>query len=115
MAQVLSYFPAALTNVVHLELEASPKGRSLKDADDVEWLHLLQQFPTVQTLHVSQELAGYIALALEDVTGGMVVEVLPSLDLIYLAGQPALSIHKVCCLPPAFWSPCNRLRHTNGV
>jgi hypothetical protein len=40
MAQVLSYFPAALTNVVHLELEASPKGRSLKDADDVEWLLL---------------------------------------------------------------------------
>jgi hypothetical protein len=94
MAQVFSHFSITLPNVVHLELDARPEGHSLKDTDDAEWLHLLQQFPTVQTLHVSQELAGYIALALEDVTGGMVVEVLPSLDLIYLAGQPALSIHK---------------------
>ncbi len=95
IAQVLSQFSATLSNVVHLKLEAQLKeGRQLEGTDDVEWLHLLHQFSTVQTLHVSQELAGHVALALEDVTREMVAEVLPSLDLIRIVGQPASSIEK---------------------
>ncbi|KAH9171701.1 WD40-repeat-containing domain protein [Lactarius sanguifluus] len=61
---------------------------------DVEWLHLLHQFSTAQTLHVSSGLAGHVALALEDITAGMVTAVLPSLDSIYLSGQPASSVGK---------------------
>jgi hypothetical protein len=48
----------------------------------------------VQTLHVSRDLAGHVALALEDIAGEMVAEVLPSLDLIYLPGQLASSVEK---------------------
>ncbi|KAH8983146.1 hypothetical protein EDB86DRAFT_3085546 [Lactarius hatsudake] len=81
MAQVLSHFSATLSTVVHLKLEVKlGKGRQLTDTDD--------------TLHLSQELAGHVALALEATTGEMVAETLPSLDLIYLAGHPASSIEK---------------------
>jgi len=55
---------------------------------------LLYQFSTVQTLYVSQELAGHVALGLEQITGEMVAEVLPSLDLICLTDQPAVSLEK---------------------
>jgi len=91
IAQVLSHFSAILSNVVHLELDAVPQ---FEGKDDVELQHLLRHFSTVQTLRVPQELAGQVARALEDSIGEMVVEVLPSLDLIYLAGQPASSIKK---------------------
>ncbi len=64
------------------------------DGHHAGWLHLLRQFSSVQTLHIAHELAGHIALALEDVTGEMVSEVLPALDLIFLVGQPVSSIDK---------------------
>jgi hypothetical protein len=94
MAQVLSQLSAILPNVVHLRLEAEPYVLQLEGTDDVDWQHLLRQFSTVQTLHVTRVLAGHVALALEDITGEMVAEVLPSLDLISLEDQPASSIKK---------------------
>ena len=48
----------------------------------------------MRTLHVSDELAGYVALALEDIAWEIVAEVLLSLDLIYLEGQSASAIEK---------------------
>lgn len=85
--------PNTLFNVVHLKLKAEPEGT--KDADDdVDWPLLLHQFSTVRTLHVSQELAGHISHVLESVPEAMVAEVLPSLDLICLAGQPTSSVEK---------------------
>jgi hypothetical protein len=96
MAHVLSQISATLSNVVHLKLKAHPgeDDRQLEDRDGVEWRHLLHQFSAVQTLHVSQGLAGHVSLALEDVAGETVTEVLPSLGLICLAGQPASSMEK---------------------
>ena len=92
-AQALSQFSATFSTLVHLELVVQfEAGYELEGTDDVVWLHLLHQFPTVQTLHVSSELAELIALALEGITGDMVTEVLPSLDLICLDGKPASSI-----------------------
>ena len=58
--------------------------------DDVDWRYLLLQFPTMQTMYVSQELAEHIALALEYMVAGA----FPSLDLIFLEGQPASSVGK---------------------
>ena len=75
--------------VWHEETEEDEEGRPLEGTDNVDWLHLLHQFPTVQTQRVSRELAGNIALALENIAWETVAEVLPSLDLIYLAGQSA--------------------------
>ena len=92
LAQVLSHVSATLSTVPHLELKTYLYGRQLEGTDDVEWLHLLHQFSTVRTLQVSRELAGHVALALEDLASEAVAQTLPSLDLIYLAGQPASSI-----------------------
>ena len=94
ITQVLRQLSSTLCNVIHLQLKTEPEGLQLKDAGDVEWLDLLRRFPTVRTLRVSQELARRVALVLEDVTGTMVAEVLPLLDLICLAGQPASTIEK---------------------
>ena len=96
IAQVLSDLSASLPNAVHLNLDDylmvyDPK---LAGTDDIEWLHLLHQFSTVQTLHLSQVLAGHVALALEGIPSETVAEVMPSLDSIYLEGQPASSIEK---------------------
>ncbi|KAH8983314.1 hypothetical protein EDB86DRAFT_2833981 [Lactarius hatsudake] len=94
ITQVVSQISATLVNVVHLKL-AELWGCRFEGTNDVEWVHLLRQFSAVQTPHVSQGLAGHVALALEDITGGMVDEVLPSLDLIYLEDQPTSSIEKL--------------------
>ena len=82
-----------LSNVVHLELEDADS-IIFEGTDDIAWLQLLQQFPTVQTLFVSHQLAGYVALTLEDIASETVVEVLPSLDSICLHGWLASSIEK---------------------
>ena len=92
IAQVLSHLSAELSNVAHLRLKVEPEGRQLMGTEDIEWLHLLQQFPALQTLYVSRELAGHVALALEDIAREMVDEVFPSLDFIRVVGQPASSI-----------------------
>ena len=95
MAQVLSLISAILPNAVHLKLEVHlVEDRQLEGTDDAEWQHLLHQFTTLQTLHVSHELAGHVALALEDIARETVAVALPSLELIYLADQPASSVEK---------------------
>ena len=91
IAQVLTYFTDTLSNVVYLKLNVEPEDLQLKGMDDVEWEHLLRQCSIVQTLQVSQELAGHVAHALEHIAEETVTEVLPSLTLIHLAGQPASS------------------------
>jgi hypothetical protein len=95
IAQVLSQISATLSTIAHLVLEISvDSDNRLRGMDNVEWLPLLHQFPAVQTLHVYRKIAEHVALALEDVTGELVAEVLPSLNLIYLEGHPASSVKK---------------------
>ena len=91
MAQVFSQHSAFLSRVAHLNLSQLEAN---EDRHDDEWLHLLRQFSAVRTLHVSLESAGAAALALEEITGEMIAEVLPVLDLIYLDGQPVSSVEK---------------------
>ena len=93
LTHILSHLSAKLSNVVHLKLNVEPGVWLLSDAD-VEWMRLLHQFSAVQTLYVSQELAGRVALALEATTAAMADEVLPSLNLIHVVGRPASSIEK---------------------
>jgi hypothetical protein len=95
ITQVLGHMSAKLSNVVHLKLKVDPEGLRLIGTNDVEWRHLLHQFSSAKTLHVSQELAGHVSQALEDIaTAEMVDEVLMSLDLIRIIGQPASSLEK---------------------
>ena len=98
MAQVLSQLSNTLSNIVHLRIWFEGIGE-LESIDDVEWLNLLLDFTAVQTLHVSRKVARHVALALEDIPGGMFTEVLPSLDLIYLEGQPISSLQKFAAAP----------------
>ena len=93
IAQVVSQFSATIATFVHLKLDIDEDPQS-QDTNDVEWQHLLHQFSTVKTLHVPRKLAAHVSLALEDTTGETVVNVLPSLELIYLEGHPASSIEK---------------------
>ena len=100
MTQVLSQISTSLSNVVHLKLEVRLEEDEdyqlfLEGVDDVDWLHLFHQFSTVQTLHVYRELSVLIAIALTDITTSMMAaEVMPSLGLIYLEGQPSPSVEK---------------------
>ena len=96
LAQVLSQPSTILSHVVHLKLEefGADEDRQLESVDNANWLHLLCQFSAVQTLHVSRELAGHVALALEDVTEEIAAEVLPALNSIRLVGQLTSSVDK---------------------
>ncbi|KAH9171741.1 hypothetical protein EDB89DRAFT_1069319 [Lactarius sanguifluus] len=89
VAQLLSHFPTTLSNVIHLNLGLEASRRL-----GVDWLHLFRQFSAVQTLRISPALVGNVALALEDIASELAAEVLPSLDLVCIAGHPASSIDK---------------------
>ena len=60
IAQVISHFSKTLSNVVHLRLKVEDSIQS-EGTENVEWLLILQQFSSVQTLHVSHQLAGHIS------------------------------------------------------
>ena len=106
MAQVLSPQVVTLSRVVHLNLTQSEANEGHYNA---EWLHFLRQFSAVRTLLACPESARGIALALEDITGEMVVEVLPVLDLIYLHGQPESSIEKFLATRRLFGHPVTKI------
>ncbi|KAN0138688.1 hypothetical protein V8E53_003676 [Lactarius tabidus] len=82
IAQVLSQLSATLS---HGDREGT---------DLVDWQHFLCQFSNAKTMRVSRKLAGHVALALEDIPGEMVTDVVPSLELICLVGRRASSVKK---------------------
>ena len=94
MAQVLSQFSAALppSNFVDLGFEVENKWvRSTEGMDDIDWRHLLLQFSAVKTMYVlNPKLARHVAFGLEHMDAGT----LPSLDLLFLAGQPPSFVEK---------------------
>ena len=109
LAQVLSQFSAALSNVVHLKLMIRPVPLPGLDSTshhewppydtwtcNIDWQPILRQFIAVETLRVSRDLAERIASALEYSVSEetAVSEALPCLRLICLAGHPATSIEK---------------------
>jgi hypothetical protein len=50
------------------------------------WLQLLLPFPAVKNLYLSKEFAPGIAVALQELVGGRITEVLPSLQNIFVEG-----------------------------
>ncbi len=58
--------------------------------EDIEWLALLSPFTAVKNLYLSKELGPRIALALQELTGDQMTEVLPTLQSLFLEGfQPS--------------------------
>jgi hypothetical protein len=97
LAQILCQSPAMVSNVDHLsiddnDLQLEP---GWKDSmDDTNWLELLRPFTAAKVLHGSKQFAGHIALELESVSGEMITEVLPALNLVSLEDQPVRSVEK---------------------
>ena len=94
LAQILNQFSAMLTTVVYLKLEVWTICL-FWNVGSLEWSHFLHQFSTVRALYVSLPFAGCITDALKSITGEMAAEALSSLDLIYLEGEPMLSLEKL--------------------
>ncbi|KAH8982476.1 hypothetical protein EDB86DRAFT_3086141 [Lactarius hatsudake] len=84
---VFSQRSTMLSRVVHFKLSRYRTG-----AMRHQWLYLLHLFSAARTLHVAQEFARRFARVLESIAEGMVAEVLPVLDLIYLEGQPVSAL-----------------------
>jgi len=60
------------------------------DMEDTQWLDLLHPFTSVKNLHLSEDSVPFVAPALQELSGGIVTEVLPALQNIFLpSSQPS--------------------------
>ena len=91
MDQVLRKFATMLSNIIDLKLVGWFHKRRLFLAD-LEWVHVLHQFSTVQALYVSREFAQCITRELKSMTEEMVAKALFSTELICLEDQPTSDI-----------------------
>jgi hypothetical protein len=107
MADVSNQSSAALSNVHHLmtpESYLSPRWQG--EMDDIELLALLRQFTALETLRVSGQQTGHVVHMLNDVTVGMVPEILPALRLLFLEDAPVgrvekfITVRQLAGLPP---------------
>lgn len=99
-----------------------------EDLDDVAWLRLLCRFSSVQTLFVSDTIAGFISQALEYVDEEMIAEVLPALELFCLVGgddddddndeeeedRPMSSVHEFITLRRDYYRPVTFVETKDG-
>ncbi|KAN0136057.1 hypothetical protein V8E53_006218 [Lactarius tabidus] len=118
LTQILAQSPAMVSNVDHLSIDdIGPQLKPCWDdgMNNTDWLELLRPFTAVKTLHGSQELAGHIALALDNVGGEMTAEVLPALTLLSLGDQPVrfvetfLAVRQLSGHPVTFATPALKL------
>ena len=79
---VLTQISAMCSKVDYLYIRVIDHSGWRDDIDNAEWLALFQLLTDVETLRVYGRMAGQVTRALEDVTGEMVTEVLPSLHLL---------------------------------
>jgi hypothetical protein len=97
LAQILDQSPTIILNVDHLSIEENDLQLEpgWKDSmDDTDWLGLLRSFTAVKMLHTSKQLAGHIALALDDIGGEMITEVLPALASLSFEDKPVSSVER---------------------
>ena len=72
---------------LHIELGHSSYGVWKNDTvDHTLWLELLLPFPAVKDLYLPKECAPGVAAALQELVGGRITEVLPSLQNIFVKG-----------------------------
>jgi hypothetical protein len=58
------------------------------DVENSQWLELLNPFATVTNLYLSEQITPLVVSALQELAGERVAEVLPTLQNIFLRGQP---------------------------
>jgi hypothetical protein len=93
MTQILGQQLPLLSHVEELEIFQSPHANiEWMDNPDMNpslWLDLFHLFITLQSLYVSEKLVPTVAAALQELTGGRTMEVLPALHGLFLEGiQP---------------------------
>ena len=88
ITEVFSLHLPFLPQVELLQITRDPSEDTHMTSSD--WLELFQLFIAVQSLYVSENLVPFVAAALQELTGGLAVEVLPALRILSLEGlQPS--------------------------
>ena len=83
LANILGFMSPILFDIVHCTIDSmyfmleSGSGR-----DDLDWLQLLRQLSSLQTLFVFNKIAGLISRALGHIDVGTITETLPALQLL---------------------------------
>jgi F-box-like len=78
---------------IHEHLQSQLDGKD--GIEDTEWLELLLPFTAVKDLYLSKQFAPRITPALQELTGGRTVELLPTLQNLFLEGfQPSEPVHE---------------------
>jgi hypothetical protein len=97
MTQIFGHQLPLLSHVEHFEIRepnySFNKQIGLEDDPDMDpsqWLELFRLLVSVKSLYVSERLVNRVAAALKEVTGEMIIEVLPALRRLSLEGlQPS--------------------------
>ncbi|KAI9439236.1 hypothetical protein H4582DRAFT_125817 [Lactarius indigo] len=93
LARILGQSPVLVSSVNHLSIDEDELQPGWQDdMDNADWPELLRPFTSLKTLHGSQKLGRHIALALDDISGEMVTEILPALGFLLLQDQPVKSV-----------------------
>ncbi|KAI9436050.1 hypothetical protein H4582DRAFT_2100110 [Lactarius indigo] len=90
IGQVASHFSAMLSNVGRLFITADFEDTCIH----VPWLALFRPFTSVKALSIQDTASWEVHLALNDVTGDGVAEVLPALEFLCPKDEPAESIEE---------------------
>ena len=56
------------------------------DIENTQWIELLQPFTTVKDLHISKQVTSRVAPALQELSGELVVDLLPGLQNLFVVG-----------------------------
>ena len=91
ICQVVNRLSALLSNVDLLFIR-SDISEYEELGEGLRWLELFRPFTAVKALSIDDELSNRIHLPLESVTGESAAEVLPALQLLYIADEPMLSM-----------------------
>jgi len=99
LAQICTSFSPFLSATESLHIYENLDSNSKLDWKDgienTEWLEFLFPFTTVKDLYLSKEFGPRIGLALQELTGGRMTEVLPILQNLFLEGfKPSESVEE---------------------
>jgi len=96
LAQICTLFFPFLSTTESLYIDDLGFGVDWKDdSENTEWLQLLLPFTAVKNLYLLKQFVPRIARALQELTGGLMTEVLPTLQTIFLEGfQPSESVQE---------------------
>jgi hypothetical protein len=78
------FFPLPTLECLYIDGGQDSMEHRRDDAEYAQWLELLRPFASVKNLYVTKELAIHIARALQELVGERVMEVLPTLESVFI-------------------------------